>query len=405
MKKRLLALFLLAAVMTEVQPVLACTSVIVSGKATKDGRPLIFKNRDTSTLHNMTIVVQGRVYRYIGLVNAEDTAPVNVWGGHNEAGFGIINTAAYNLNGDGGDTDGDGILIRKALEFCATLEDFERLLDTVKKPREVNSNFAVLDAKGGCAYYETGNYEYGKFDVNDPNVAPDGYLMRTNFGTTGNHKLDLGVERYCAITDFMAEACKEGQFDPEYLLCQIPRYMKHGVTKLDMADFMPENENDTRYFPFHDYIARYSTSSVIMVQGVKAGESPLATVSWTMVGWPLSTVAIPLVLTPSGKLPALVADDGTGHSRLNEMGLQLKDRVFSLKSGNTNSYGNLAQLMNKQGTGIMQRIQTLEKEVIHKGNEALDGMRKSKSSKTMEAYYDWVDEFLLEQYKGLFGVE
>ena len=175
MKKRLLALFLLAAVMTEVQPVLACTSVIVSGKATKDGRPLIFKNRDTSTLHNMTIVVQGQVYRYIGLVNAEDTAPVNVWGGHNEAGFGIINTAAYNLNGDGGDTDGDGILIRKALELCATLEDFERLLDTVKKPREVNSNFAVLDAKGGCAYYETGNYDYVKFDVNDPNVAPDGF--------------------------------------------------------------------------------------------------------------------------------------------------------------------------------------------------------------------------------------
>ena len=103
-KKSFLALFLLAAMMTEVQPVLACTSVIVSGKATKDGRPLIFKNRDTSTLHNMTIVVQGQVYRYIGLVNAEDTAPVNVWGGHNEAGFGIINTAAYNLNGDGGDS-------------------------------------------------------------------------------------------------------------------------------------------------------------------------------------------------------------------------------------------------------------------------------------------------------------
>lgn len=405
MKKSFLALFLLAAMMTEVQPVLACTSVIVSGKATKDGRPLIFKNRDTSTLHNMTIVVQGQVYRYIGLVNAEDTAPINVWGGHNEAGFGIINTAAYNLNGDGGDTDGDGVLIRKALELCATLEDFERLLDTVKKPREVNSNFAVLDANGGCAYYETGNYDYVKFDVNDPNVAPDGYLMRTNFGTTGNHKLDQGVERFCAITDFMAEACKEGKFDPQYLLCQIPRYMKHGVTKLDMADFMPDNEDDTRYFPFHDYIARYSTSSVIMVQGVKAGESPQATVSWTMVGWPLSTVAIPLVLTPSGKLPALVADDGTGHSRLNEMGLQLKERVFSLKSGNTSSYGDLAQLMNKQGTGVMQRVQTLEMEVIRRGDEALDVLRKSKSFKAIESYYDWVDSFLVEKYRSEFGIE
>ena len=405
MKKRFLALFLLAAMMTEVQPVLACTSVIVSGKATKDGRPLIFKHRDSGKLHNMMIVVQGRRYRYLGLVNAEDTMPIDVWGGHNEAGFGIINTAAYNMNGDGGDTDGDGIFIRKALELCATLEDFERLLDTVKKPREVNSNFAVLDANGGCAYYETGNYDYVKFDVNDPSVAPDGYLMRTNFGTTGNHKLDQGVERYCAINDFMAEACKNGNLEHDYLMTHISRYLKHGVTQLDMYEYMPETENDTRYFPFHDYISRYSSASVIMVQGVRPDESPLNTVSWSIIGWPLTTVAIPLVLTPSGKLPAIVTDDGTGHSRLNEMGLQLKERVFSLKSGNVEFYGDLSKLINKQETGILQRILPVEKEVMRRGEEALDGLRKSKSFKTVEAYYDWVDVYLLEQYKRLFGIE
>lgn len=405
MKKRLLALFLLAAMMTEVQPVLACTSVIVSGKATKDGRPVIFKHRDSGKLHNMMIVVQGRRYRYLGLVNAEDTMPIDVWGGHNEAGFGIINTAAYNMNGDGGDTDGDGIFIRKALELCATLEDFERLLDTVKKPREVNSNFAVLDAKGGCAYYETGNYDYVKFDVNDPSVAPDGYLMRTNFGTTGNHKLDQGVERYCAINDFMAEACKNGNLEHDYLMTHISRYLKHGVTQLDMYEYMPETENDTRYFPFHDYISRYSSASVIMVQGVRPDESPLNTVSWSIIGWPLTTVAVPLVLTPSGKLPAIVTDDGTGHSRLNEMGLQLKERVFSLKSGNVEFYGDLSKLINKQETGILQRILPIEKEVMRRGEEALDGLRKSKSFKTVEAYYDWVDVYLLEQYKSLFGIE
>lgn len=405
MKKRLLALFLLAAMMTEVQPVLACTSVIVSGKATKDGRPVIFKHRDSGKLHNMMIVVQGRRYRYLGLVNAEDTMPIDVWGGHNEAGFGIINTAAYNMNGDGGDTDGDGIFIRKALELCATLEDFERLLDTVKKPREVNSNFAVLDANGGCAYYETGNYDYVKFDVNDPSVAPDGYLMRTNFGTTGNHKLDQGVERYCAITDFMAEACKNGNLEHDYLMTHISRYLKHGVTQLDMYDYMPETENDTRYFPFHDYISRYSSASVIMVQGVRPDESPLNTVSWNIIGWPLTTVAVPLVLTPSGKLPALVTDDGTGHSRLNEMGLQLKQRVFSLKSGNVEYYGDLSKLINKQETGILQRILPVEKEVMRRGEEALDGLRKSKSFKSVESYYDWVDAYIVEQYNSLFGVE
>ena len=399
----LIITLLLSITLSNVQPAQACTSVIVSGRATKDGRPMIFKHRDSGKVHNMMIVVQGQRYRYLGLVNAEDTTPVDVWGGHNEAGFGIINTAAYNMNGDGGDTDGDGIFIRKALELCATLEDFERLLDTVKKPRDINSNFAVLDAQGGCAYYETGNYNYVKFDVNDPNVAPDGYLMRTNFGTTGNHKLDQGVERYQAITDFMAEACKAGNLEHDYLITHISRYLKHGVTKLDMHDFMPESEDDERYFPFHDYITRYSTASVILVQGVRPDESPLNTVSWTIMGWPLVTIAMPLVLLPSGKLPTLVTDDGTGHSRLNEMGLELKSRVFTLTRGNnTEFYGNLAPLLNKQGTGILQRILPIEVEVMRRGEEALADLRKTKKAKAMEAYYDWVDAYILEQYMDLF---
>ena len=406
MKKCFVLLLLSAVVLSGVRPVLACTSVIVSGRVTKDGRPMIFKHRDSGKVHNMMIVVQGQRYRYLGLVNAEDTMPIDVWGGHNEAGFGIINTAAYNLNGDGGDTDGDGIIIRKALGLCATLEDFERLLDTVKKPMDVNSNFAVLDAKGGCAYYETGNYSYVKFDVNDPEVAPDGYLMRTNFGTTGNHKLDQGVERYQAITDFMAEACKAGNLEHDYLITHISRYLKHGVTKLDMYDFMPETENDECYFSFHDYITRYSTASVVLVQGVRPDESPLNTVSWTIMGWPLTTIAMPLTLLPSGKLPALVTDDGTGHSRLNEMGLELKSRVFTLKKGNnTNFYGNLAPLFNKKGTGILQQILPIEEEVMHRGEVAVAELRKSKDAKSMEAYYDWVDGFITEQYKSKFGVE
>lgn len=406
MKKILISLVVLAVMMTEVQPLMACTSVIVSGRVTKDGRPMIFKHRDSGKVHNMMIVVQGRRYRYLGLVNAEDTKPVDVWGGHNEAGFGIINTAAYNLNGDGGDTDGDGIFIRKALELCASLEDFERLLDTVKKPMDINSNFAVLDAQGGCAYYETGNYKYVKFDVNDPEVAPDGYLMRTNFGTTGNHKLDQGVERYQAITDFMAEASKAGHLEHDYLITHISRYLKHGVTKLDMYDFMPETENDERYVSFHDYITRYSTASVVLVQGVRLGESPLNTISWTIMGWPLTTIAMPLALLPSGKLPALVTDDGTGHSRLNEMGLELKSRVFGLKKGNNTSYyGNLAPLINQQGTGILQQLLPLEAKVMHQGEEAVAALRTNKDAKAMEAYYDWVDDYLTEQYKSMFGVE
>jgi hypothetical protein len=76
----------------------ACTSIIISGKATPDGRPILLKNRDTGTLSNMCVVCQGVRYRFLGLVNAKDAAAKEVWAGHNEAGFAIMNTAAYNLN-------------------------------------------------------------------------------------------------------------------------------------------------------------------------------------------------------------------------------------------------------------------------------------------------------------------
>ena len=405
MKKILFSLVVLAAMMTGMQPTQACTSVIVSGRVTKDGRPLIFKNRDTSTLHNMTIVVQGSHYRYIGLVNAEDTVPINVWGGHNEAGFAIINTVAYNLNGDGKDTDSDGIVMRKALGLCATLEDFERLIDTLKKPMDLNSNFAVMDAQGGCAYYETGNYGYVKFDVNDPAVAPDGYLMRTNFGITGDHRFDQGVERYQAITEFMAEAFREEHLEPEYLITHISRYLKHGLTKMDIMDYMPETEANTCYFPFGDYITRYSSSSVLLVQGVRPGESPLNTVSWTIMGWPLTTVAMPLVLLPSGKLPSIVTDDGTGHSWLCEKGLWLKSRAFSLKRGNTTAYCNIAVLFNKENTGILQRILPIEEEVIRRGGMALEKFRENNDREAMETYYNWVSSYLIEQYRKMFDLD
>ena len=266
---------------------LACTSFIVSGKATKDGRPFIFKNRDTGDQNNVVVDVQGERYRYMGLAASWDKKPVEIWGGHNEAGFAIINTAAYNMNGcEGRDTDNDGKLMRRALEVCRTLADFEHLLDTLSRPLDLNSNFGVLDSEGGCAYYETGNYSYVKFDANDPQEAPDGYLVRTNHGMTGCRDIDRGVERYMAISDFMAEAHRKGNFDCEFLIANVPRYLTHGLTKQNLYDQLPKDENDTRFVHFLEFIPRYITSSALLVQGVKPGEKTSHTISWTNIGRP-----------------------------------------------------------------------------------------------------------------------
>jgi hypothetical protein len=397
---RLFHLLIFSLCLTIPEGTLACTSFIVSGKATKDGRPMIFKNRDTGDANNVVVVAQGELYRYLGIAASWDKKPTSIWGGHNEVGFAIINTAAYNMNGCRvKDSDNDGIVMRRALEVCRTLADFEHLLDTLPKPLDVNSNFGVLDGEGGCAYYETGDSSYVKFDANDPREAPNGYIVRTNHGLTGCRSIDRGVERFMAITDFMAETHRKGNLDCEYLIANAPRYLTHGLTKQNLYEQLPKDENDTRYIHFSEFIPRYITSSVLLVQGAAPGESPSHTVSWTNIGWPCGSVAIPLMLEEDVPLPSIVQRDESGKSWLCSQSIEQKQRVFSLRRGNVRDYIDLSKLVNAAGTGIVQRVMPLEREVFNQAREALKKVRKDKNgAQALRKYYEWVDEYVKEHF-------
>ena len=378
----------------------ACTSFIVSGRVTKDGRPMIFKNRDTGTTSNVVVVVQGERFRYVGITGYADTRPRNIWGGHNEAGFAIMNTAAYNLNGcKGDDSDNDGAVMRRALEVCRTLADFEQLLDTLPKPMDVNSNYGVLDAEGGCAYYETGDSGFVKFDANDPREAPDGYLVRTNHGMTGCRDIDSGVERFMAISDFMADACSAGRLEWQYLLTQVPRYLTHGLTKQNLYDDLPKDENDKRMIPFIDFIPRYISSSCLLVQGAAKGEDPSHTVSWTNIGWPCASVAVPLMLCNDVPLPAIVQRDESGKAWLCTQSIAQKQKVFCMTRGSTRNYIDLSKLINAKGTGIVQRTILLEQEVLRQGKKAVEKVYKGKSApEALREYYQWLDNYMKSNY-------
>lgn len=398
----------LVLVLLSVDIATACTSVIVSGKITRDGRPLIFKNRDTYNLDNVSVLVQGEKYRYLAIVAAKDTTQKCVWSGHNEKGFAILNTAAYNLNCDCKEdesNENDGCIMRRALEICATLADFEHFLDTIPRPIHANSNFGVMDAEGGCAYYETGNKGYKKYDVNDPNVAPYGYLVRTNHAMSGDRSLDKGVERYLAISKFMNKEGCCGKIDYKYLLTTIPRYLVHGLTDINLYDFEPEDNKQPKFFPFRDFIPRYQTASTVLIQGVKKGENPLLTISWTIVGSPLTTVAVPLVISKSGVLPKLVTRNDKNYSALCHAGLELKKRLFPLERGSITDYIDLSQLINKKGTGILQLITPIEDRVIDMSYGVIESMRNGElSDRKLKEYYEWVDNYIKKQYNEVFNI-
>jgi len=398
-----------------------CTSMLVSGRRTPDGRPLLLKNRDTDNLRNYVLSMQGEKYRFMGMCADSDKKHGSVWSGHNEAGFAIINTAAYNLNGEGTDhstqipsksrkgvhLSDEGYIMRQALAKCATLSEFEQFLDTVTHV-DIDANFGVIDAQGNGAYYEVGNtgdlenftVRYLKFDVNDPAVAPEGYILRTNYGFSGNRDEDRGVCRFMAITDYMKD---QTDFNARKFVTEIPRLMRHGLTHLDIHDFAPSDSETPTYFPFRDFIPRYITSCVQLIQGVAPGQDPSLCVAWTIVGHPFTTVALPLVLHPEVTLPRMVTDSDQGGSPLNHWGLSLKKQIFSMERDNSQDYINVAALWNQAGTGILQNILSLENQLLDKADPLLRRMQKKGrvNVKSLQQYYDWVDEKVSDYYTQL----
>ncbi len=185
-------------------PALCCTSVIISGKMREDGKPVMMKNRDTDHKSNDIKWFQGERYSFAGLVNTDVPLLPEVWAGMNSAGFCIMNTATYDLKEDdvpAEKMDKEGVLMFRALEVCATVEDFDHFLDTLSKPMGVEANFGVIDEKGGAAYYEVNNHSWVKYDVNR---EPLGYRVVTNFTMTGRLEDRKGVDRYVKAHKILA---------------------------------------------------------------------------------------------------------------------------------------------------------------------------------------------------------
>jgi len=155
-----------------------CTIAVVSGKATVDGRPLLWKNRDVTNQDNLVRFIRGKKYSFIGI------APAGVYdvvlAGINSAGFAVLNSVSYDLEGSSGDDN--GAIMTRALGECACVDDFEQLLmSTNNEGRLTLANFGVIDSQGNCAIFETGNTSYTKFDAKD---SPQGFIVRTNFAIT-----------------------------------------------------------------------------------------------------------------------------------------------------------------------------------------------------------------------------
>ena len=279
----------------------ACTTGVISGKATIDGRPLLWKNRDTSAKNNQVVYLDEGDYRSMAVVTAGNRG--SIWMGVNEAGFCIENSVTRDLSEKGAKGLGNGSFMKKALQTCATVEDFERLLKETDGSRATAANFGVIDAQGGAAIFESSASTFRKFDANDPEVAPHGYVVRSNFSFTGTPDVDPTdaaklAEIYsggrflrgCKLVDM---ALADGGMSAKHLLQHNTRDYSDPVGNPFPGSVngdpgtLPERIDTTHT------ISRKTTVSAAVFYGVKPNEDPLLTTMWVMLGEPAFTVAVP----------------------------------------------------------------------------------------------------------------
>ena len=158
-----------------------CTIGVAAGRVTADGRPLLWKTRDAEAGHNEARWCGATPYGYVGVFNADGESP---WMAVNVRGFALLNANALDLPGSG--NSGNGSFMRRAMAECATVEQFQRLLDGPTPPTgEHRHTSRSIDSTGAAALFETGGSQYWKYDACDP-CAPKGISSgRTSPSTAG----------------------------------------------------------------------------------------------------------------------------------------------------------------------------------------------------------------------------
>ena len=331
------------------------TSGLASGRATPDGRPLVWKSRDRRDLDD--IEYHYRMDRGIPFTSVTDNGETDeYYGGVNAAGFIIENTDAHNLphdnplsNGWGGDYD-DGEMMDLALGTCRTVDDFQALLDSLNTGgRTYNFNYGVVDAYGGAALFEAAGYSYTRFDVAD---EPDGFLIRSNYSYTGaNPSGDdalYGLNRHDTAYRLFKKAADDGRLTPEYILRNVARNLSLRDLQLDSLPFAGYYEGyPYGVVPNETVVCRAYTRAVYVAQGVREGGNPDDALLWAMAGSPLGAVATPLWVR-AGSVPAEY--DSPAGSRLCRRMIELRDWTYSY--GAFGAGVDTWRLRNPQGTGL-----------------------------------------------------
>ncbi len=374
-------LMIAAGVAFLIQAAAPCTLAVIAGKAAANGRPLMWKNRDTSDPNNKLVFFQGPKYDFAAVVISEAADPGEVWGGQNAAGFAIMNSQADDL-GDAAkklDGAGNGAFMKLALGECATVKEFEALLVREKGKWDLATNFGVIDAEGGACFFETRRDSFVKFDAADPRVAPFGTIVRTNFAfTSPNPLLGGGFERFERIGRIVEAARPQGRIDARFILREAARDLVHEKLHSDpLARPLPDDPAAPLYVHANDTINRNTSVSVLVFEGAPSRARADLSTMWVLLGQPVAGVAVP-VWPASGKVPS--ATTGPKTAPLNDAARAIVAYLYPDKRGRMVQYLNVTRLRTYGGEGVLPKLFRIEDRAMDRAAAKWAGWAAAKPS-------------------------
>lgn len=299
-----------------------CTTAVIAGSATANGRPLLWKNRDHVEVHQEIAYFDDGLYPYVTVVNAEDST--QAWGGVNSTGFAIEDANNRNVPDTVSGPDDDGFIIKLALQTCRTVDDFQAILDSTSVVGHTRpAIFGVIDSAGGASMFETFPHHYVRYDASDTVSAPLGILVRANFSYAGDSSNLHGLYRHDRAKALLESAATAGSLSVHYLCRTVARDLR----TTDLFDPYPlPYEGREANLPwgcisFRGGISNTYTVSGCIVEGVQSGENPALATLWA---FPMAVefgVALPFWVT-AGRTPQEV--NGNPTAPLCDEGLRLK---------------------------------------------------------------------------------
>jgi hypothetical protein len=345
-----------------------CTIAVISGKATADGRPFLWKNRDVANQDSVVTFSRGSVHDFLGLSDAGVTT--KVFAGLNSAGLAVVNAVSSDLEGTG-DTE-NGIFIKRILEECATVDEVEALLAATNvSGRKTQANFGVIDGFGGAAVFETGNHAFVRYDAAS---APGGFLVRTNFAlSAAAPEKGEGFIRFDRAEAILGPAAAAGTIGARFLFDRAARdLVNESVDPYPLPFTGTQNGHAPGYLHANDSISRYKTVGAVIVHGAGRGEDPLLATMWCLLGEPVFGIALPLWVRAASTPYEL---RGTYFSPLREAVKSREAAAYTDPS--SDQYFDSRILADGRGGGLSVFISRLESLIFAAAETALKGWRSS----------------------------